>query len=139
MTCPSSTGVPPARRYAPSSYPWPPHAGAVTSWGLPVARTAARREDAAADAARRFSPLAGWALLAVAASGIVNTAVRLPGLSDVFGSRYGLMVVAKAAALTLLAPVAAAPKSQSDEADGAAREPGTSAPSPTRLRQPEES
>ncbi|MFE4579391.1 hypothetical protein [Streptomyces chartreusis] len=42
---------------------------------------AARREEQAADAVRRFSPLAGWALLAVAASGLVNAVVRLPSLS----------------------------------------------------------
>ncbi|MEU9191225.1 cytochrome c oxidase assembly protein [Streptomyces sp. NPDC048484] len=63
---------------------------------------AARGEDRAADAARRFSPLAGWALLAVAASGIVNAVVRLPAVGDVFTSRYGLMVLGKAVALALL-------------------------------------
>ncbi|MBZ9638405.1 hypothetical protein K8369_03050, partial [Streptomyces sp. PSKA30] len=42
---------------------------------------AARREEQAAEAARRFSPLAGWALLAVGLSGIVNAAVRLPSLT----------------------------------------------------------
>ncbi|QOV33419.1 bifunctional copper resistance protein CopD/cytochrome c oxidase assembly protein [Streptomyces ferrugineus] len=63
---------------------------------------AARREERAADAARRFSPLTAGALLAVAASGLVNTAVRLPSPGDVFASRYGLMVVGKAVALVLL-------------------------------------
>ncbi|NGO15510.1 bifunctional copper resistance protein CopD/cytochrome c oxidase assembly protein, partial [Streptomyces sp. HC44] len=63
---------------------------------------AARREHEAADAARRFSPLAAGALLAVAASGIVNTAVRLPSMSDVFTGRYGLMVLTKAVALAVL-------------------------------------
>ncbi|MCZ4507414.1 bifunctional copper resistance protein CopD/cytochrome c oxidase assembly protein [Streptomyces sp. ActVer] len=63
---------------------------------------AARREDEAADAARRFSPLAAWALLAVAASGIVNAAVRLPAVSDVFTSRYGLMIIGKTVALAAL-------------------------------------
>ncbi|KUO16226.1 cytochrome c oxidase assembly protein [Streptomyces dysideae] len=63
---------------------------------------AARREEQAADAVRRFSPLAGWALLTVAASGIVNAAVRLPSLSEVFASRYGLMLLGKAAALAVL-------------------------------------
>ncbi|WP_405961264.1 bifunctional copper resistance protein CopD/cytochrome c oxidase assembly protein [Streptomyces sp. NBC_00024] len=63
---------------------------------------AARREERAADAARRFSPLAGWALLVVALSGIVNAAVRLPSVGDAVTSRYGLMVLAKAAALVLL-------------------------------------
>ncbi|MEU1514948.1 cytochrome c oxidase assembly protein [Streptomyces sp. NPDC005811] len=63
----------------------------------------ARREDRAADAVRRFSPLAGWALLAVAASGLVNAAVRLPSPTEVFTSAYGLMILAKAAALAALA------------------------------------
>ncbi|MEV0318330.1 cytochrome c oxidase assembly protein [Streptomyces sp. NPDC050658] len=63
---------------------------------------AARREEQAVDAARRFSPLAAWALLAVAASGIVNAAVRLPSVGEVFGSRYGLMLVGKAVALAAL-------------------------------------
>ncbi|MFE9648339.1 cytochrome c oxidase assembly protein [Streptomyces sp. NPDC006365] len=66
---------------------------------------AARREPDTAAAARRFSPLAGWALLAVAASGIVNAVVRLPSLGDVFTSRYGLMVIGKAVALALLGAV----------------------------------
>ncbi|EGX56719.1 copper resistance D domain-containing protein [Streptomyces zinciresistens K42] len=60
---------------------------------------AARREEGTADAVRRFSPLAAWALLLVAASGIVNAAVRLPSLGDVFGSRYGLMLLGKTVAL----------------------------------------
>ncbi|MFE7443523.1 cytochrome c oxidase assembly protein [Streptomyces chartreusis] len=63
---------------------------------------AARREEQAADAVRRFSPLAGWALLAVAASGLVNAVVRLPSLSEVFAGRYGLLLLGKAAALAAL-------------------------------------
>ncbi|MEW2399304.1 cytochrome c oxidase assembly protein [Streptomyces sp. NPDC046862] len=62
----------------------------------------ARREERAPDAVRRFSPLATGALLAVAASGIVNVAVRLPSLGDLFTSRYGLMVLAKTLALAAL-------------------------------------
>ncbi|WP_051745316.1 cytochrome c oxidase assembly protein [Streptomyces yerevanensis] len=63
---------------------------------------ATRREGEAPDAVRRFSPLAAWALLAVAASGIVNAAVRLPSLADVFATRYGMMLLAKAVALAAL-------------------------------------
>ncbi|MPY59989.1 cytochrome c oxidase assembly protein [Streptomyces spongiae] len=65
----------------------------------------ARREEQAVDAVRRFSPLAAWALLAVAASGIVNVAVRLPSPGDAFTSRYGLMVLAKTMALAALGGV----------------------------------
>ncbi|MEV6381998.1 cytochrome c oxidase assembly protein [Streptomyces sp. NPDC051773] len=63
---------------------------------------AARREEQTADAARRFSPLAAAALLTVAASGLVNAAVRLPSLAEVFTSRYGLMILAKTLALAAL-------------------------------------
>ncbi|MET9817292.1 MULTISPECIES: cytochrome c oxidase assembly protein [unclassified Streptomyces] len=66
---------------------------------------AARREEQAADAARRFSPLAAWSLTAVAVSGLVNAAVRLPSLADVFTSRYGLMVIGKAVALAALGAI----------------------------------
>ncbi|WP_216587923.1 cytochrome c oxidase assembly protein [Streptomyces brasiliscabiei] len=62
----------------------------------------ARREEGAADAARRFGPLAAGALVAVAASGVVNTVVRLPSPGELFTSRYGLMVLGKAVALVLL-------------------------------------
>ncbi|MEU9200352.1 cytochrome c oxidase assembly protein [Streptomyces sp. DT224] len=66
---------------------------------------ALKREDAAAMAARRFSPLAGAAFLAVAASGLVNAAVRLPSVTDLFSSRYGQMVLLKAGALIVLGGV----------------------------------
>ncbi|MFF5757483.1 cytochrome c oxidase assembly protein [Streptomyces longwoodensis] len=66
---------------------------------------AARRETDAAAAVRRFSPLAGWALLAVAASGMVNAVVRLPSVGEAFASRYGLMMLAKAVALAALAGI----------------------------------
>ncbi|NGO48567.1 cytochrome c oxidase assembly protein [Streptomyces ureilyticus] len=66
---------------------------------------AARREDETADAVRRFSPLAAGALLAVAASGIVNAAVRLPSVGEVFTSRYGLMVLGKSVALAALSGI----------------------------------
>ncbi|MEU8744906.1 cytochrome c oxidase assembly protein [Streptomyces sp. BPPL-273] len=63
---------------------------------------AARHETEAAAAARRFSPLAAGALIAVAASGVVNAAVRLPSPGDVFTSRYGQMLAVKVVALALL-------------------------------------
>ncbi|MEV1090737.1 cytochrome c oxidase assembly protein [Streptomyces microflavus] len=76
---------------------------AVWAGGLLFVLVAAfRREERAKDAVRRFSPLAGWSLLAVAASGLVNAAVRLPSPGEVFTSRYGLLLLAKTAALLLL-------------------------------------
>ncbi|MGK9464957.1 cytochrome c oxidase assembly protein (plasmid) [Streptomyces sp. G6] len=66
---------------------------------------AARREEQAADAARRFSPLAAWALIAVATSGVVNALVRLPSVGEVFSSRYGFMILGKALTLVLLGAI----------------------------------
>ncbi|AWW43089.1 bifunctional copper resistance protein CopD/cytochrome c oxidase assembly protein [Streptomyces cadmiisoli] len=90
------------------------HDAAVTSLALHVVAAAvwigglvfvlvaaARREDRAVEAVERFSALAGWALLAVAASGLVNAALRLSP-ADLFSSRYGLMVLGKAVALAAL-------------------------------------
>ncbi|MET8977114.1 cytochrome c oxidase assembly protein [Streptomyces sp. NPDC004539] len=65
----------------------------------------ARREEGAAEAVRRFSGVAGWALLVVGASGLVSAVVRLPSWGDLLGSRYGLMVVGKALALVALAGI----------------------------------
>jgi cytochrome c oxidase assembly factor CtaG/putative copper export protein len=50
----------------------------------------------------RFSTLAAWCFVAVAASGVVNAAVRLGGLSPLFTSAYGALVLAKVAALGVL-------------------------------------
>ncbi|MFE2044144.1 cytochrome c oxidase assembly protein [Streptomyces sp. NPDC059477] len=66
---------------------------------------AARGEQGTADAVRRFSPLAAGALLTVAASGVVNAAVRLPSLTDLVTTSYGLMILAKTAALAALAAI----------------------------------
>lgn len=53
----------------------------------------------------RYSTLAGICLAAVATSGVINAWLRLGGLDAIFGSRYGLLVVAKAMALGSLATV----------------------------------
>jgi cytochrome c oxidase assembly factor CtaG/putative copper export protein len=50
----------------------------------------------------RFSTMAAWCFAAVAASGVVNAAVRLGGLTPLFTSAYGALVLAKVAALTVL-------------------------------------
>ncbi|KAA0022882.1 cytochrome c oxidase assembly protein [Antrihabitans cavernicola] len=52
-------------------------------------------------AARRFSAVAGCALVVMAASGVLNALVRVP-VSDVFTTTYGRLIVAKAVALVLL-------------------------------------
>ena len=52
-------------------------------------------------AARRFSALALWCFVAMAASGIVNALVRIQ-LSDLFRSDYGWLVIGKVTALGVL-------------------------------------
>jgi cytochrome c oxidase assembly factor CtaG/putative copper export protein len=51
--------------------------------------------------ARRYSTLAGWSFVLVAASGLVNASLRLDGWGSL-ASTYGLLVIAKATALTVL-------------------------------------
>jgi cytochrome c oxidase assembly factor CtaG/putative copper export protein len=52
-------------------------------------------------AARRFSAIALWCWVAMAVSGVVNAAVRVP-LADLLTTGYGRLVVAKFAALCVL-------------------------------------
>ncbi|MBE1549236.1 putative copper resistance protein D [Mycobacterium sp. OAS707] len=52
-------------------------------------------------AARRFSALALWCYVAMAASGVVNALVRIQ-LSDLFRSEYGWLVIGKVIALGVL-------------------------------------
>lgn len=56
-------------------------------------------------AVRRFSPLAGWCLAAVAVSGLLSAWVRLGGVAALTTSRYGHLVLLKSAALATIAVV----------------------------------
>ncbi|MFD4118453.1 cytochrome c oxidase assembly protein [Streptomyces niveus] len=81
------------------------HLVGVAVWvgGLALLLVAAVRRDAGlGTAVRRFSALAFWAFVAVAASGVVNAVVRLPSAADVFSSRYGVLVLLKTVALLIL-------------------------------------
>jgi cytochrome c oxidase assembly factor CtaG len=81
------------------------HMVGVSLWvGGLVALAAAARTDRAAlpVAAGRFSQLAGWSLVAVAASGVAVAWVNLGGPGGLT-SGYGVLVLAKAAALAGLA------------------------------------
>ncbi|MEV4994092.1 cytochrome c oxidase assembly protein [Streptomyces niveus] len=81
------------------------HLVGVAVWvgGLALLLVAAVRRDAGlGTAVRRFSALAFWAFVAVAASGVVNAVVRLPSATDVFSSRYGVLVLLKTVALLIL-------------------------------------
>ena len=62
---------------------------------------AMRGGDHADIAAQRFSLLAGGCFVAVATSGLLNALIRVP-LGEMVDSRYGALVIVKAAALGLL-------------------------------------
>nr|WP_237563501.1 cytochrome c oxidase assembly protein [Arthrobacter sp. H-02-3] len=51
---------------------------------------------------RRFSSLAGFAFALVFASGVINASIRLTTWSDLFGSAYGQLILAKTAAVLVL-------------------------------------
>jgi len=52
--------------------------------------------------AERFSGIALWCFVAAGLSGVLNAYVRLGALGELFGSRYGWLVVGKTAALVAL-------------------------------------
>ncbi|MEO3934768.1 cytochrome c oxidase assembly protein [Micrococcaceae bacterium Sec7.4] len=60
------------------------------------------RPDITEPALRRFSALAGFAFVLVFASGVINSSIRLTSWDDLFGSSYGQLVLAKAAATLVL-------------------------------------
>jgi putative copper resistance protein D len=51
---------------------------------------------------RRFSSLAGFAFVLVFASGVINASIRITSWSDLFGSAYGQLILAKSAAALVL-------------------------------------
>ncbi|MCX6497933.1 MAG: cytochrome c oxidase assembly protein [Arthrobacter sp.] len=54
---------------------------------------------------RRFSALAGFAFALVFASGVINASIRLSSWTDLFGSAYGQLILAKTAATLVLGGV----------------------------------
>ena len=80
------------------------HLAGASLWagGLLALLAHALRRGAHADvAARRFSAVALWCFVAMAISGVVNALVRMyPG--DLLDTRYGLLILAKIAALVAL-------------------------------------
>lgn len=82
------------------------HLLAAALWVGGLAALVAVRRWSPADlpvAVRRFSPLALWCLVAVALSGAANALVRLGSVGALLDTRYGGLVLAKAAALAILA------------------------------------
>lgn len=71
--------------------------GAATGRGA-RGRTAGEGWEVAVE---RFSPIAGWCFAAVAVSGVLNGWIRLGGL-DGLGTRYGILLLAKAALMVVL-------------------------------------
>jgi copper transport protein len=59
-------------------------------------------------AIRRFSTIAGIALLVVAATGVIRAVGEMPSWSDLFSTGYGLTVAAKAGLLLVIAALGAA-------------------------------
>ena len=54
---------------------------------------------------RRFSALAGFAFALVFASGVINASIRVSSWTDLFGSAYGQLILAKAVATLVLGGV----------------------------------
>jgi len=80
-------------------------AGALWAGGLLALLAHAWRGGEHADiAARRFSAVALWCFVAMALTGVINTAVRIRP-SDLLHSSYGLLITAKFTALLLLAVI----------------------------------
>ena len=81
------------------------HVAAASVWvgGLAgLVWLAARGSKRLPAAVARFSPLATWAYATILVAGVANASVRLVGLSDVFTTSYGRILVAKTVALVLL-------------------------------------
>jgi len=77
-------------------------AGALWAGGLLALLAHAMRAGEHADlAARRFSALALWCFVAMAASGVVNALVRVP-VPDLVRTEYGWLVIGKFVALCVL-------------------------------------
>ncbi|MEV6110514.1 CopD family protein [Streptomyces sp. NPDC051940] len=81
------------------------HLWGVSVWMgglLAVFAVAVRADAATAEAVRRFSPLAAIALAAVATSGALSAALRLPSTTALLTTSYGTLLLAKTTALATL-------------------------------------
>ncbi|WP_458780158.1 cytochrome c oxidase assembly protein [Arthrobacter sp. D3-16] len=70
--------------------------------GILAGRKAGATVDITEATLRRFSSLAGFAFVLVFASGIINASIRITNWGDLFGSPYGQLILAKAAATLVL-------------------------------------
>ncbi|MGH3568992.1 MAG: copper resistance D family protein [Pseudonocardia sp.] len=81
------------------------HVGAAALWagGLgAVLALVARHRNLLAATLPRFSTLAGFCVVVVALTGVLNAQVRLESWTALFTTGYGLLIVAKAVCLVLL-------------------------------------
>ncbi|HEY3687506.1 MAG TPA: bifunctional copper resistance protein CopD/cytochrome c oxidase assembly protein [Streptosporangiaceae bacterium] len=81
------------------------HVVGVTLWVGALAALlpyALRHGQDTTAAANRFSRMAVWCYLAVGLSGVANAATRLTSVSDLWATRYGMLILAKAVAFALL-------------------------------------
>jgi len=84
------------------------HVVPVTVWAGGLLALAVTRGGPAAHlavAVARFSPLAAACLVAVAGSGVISAVLRLSAPGDLVGSRYGQLVLVKAAVLLGIAAI----------------------------------
>jgi cytochrome c oxidase assembly factor CtaG/putative copper export protein len=65
-------------------------------------QAAAGGQDITEPVLRRFSSLAGFAFALVFASGVINASIRVTSWTDLFGSAYGQLILAKSAAALVL-------------------------------------
>lgn len=86
------------------------HAGAAALWvgGLAGLLVLVARHRTLLDATLpRFSAIAGFCVVTVAVTGVLAAYTRMPGWGGLFGTGYGLLVVAKAVGLAALAGLGA--------------------------------
>lgn len=70
--------------------------------GILTGPKAATATDITEPTLRRFSSLAGFAFVLVLASGIINASIRITNWTDLFGSPYGQLILAKSMATLVL-------------------------------------
>ncbi|HEU4668452.1 MAG TPA: cytochrome c oxidase assembly protein [Arthrobacter sp.] len=70
--------------------------------GILTGPKAATATDITEPTLRRFSSLAGFAFVLVLASGVINASIRVTSWSDLFGSPYGQLILAKSTATLVL-------------------------------------
>ena len=98
------------------------HVAAASMWigGLgALVWVASRGSKRLPTAISRYSTLAAWAFVTVAVAGLVNASVRIAHWGDLTGTRYGVLVLAKATMLIALGACAWRIRRRAAAGDGA--------------------